>query len=259
MPHQEINSATKVWPAAADGVSISPAGGWSSSSYVQLTASTSSAAYLAGIALSNGAVDTVEVDIATGGAGSETVICTFKTRIVGTTGDTEAFLLPIPIDNVGNGVRISARMRANAGGGTWRVAAFYIDKPATGSFLSTTKAQKVTSPSALGPTLVSGSGWANGSWLEMIASTSAAIVLSGFMASTETAWNEEIDVGVGSAGAESVVYTFAYTANLSSRVSHISFMSPFDNIGNGVRVAIRGRSSSGGGSRSYLTYYEKPL
>lgn len=112
-------------PANA-GVVVLSAGGsaWTKGSYSQITASTSEADYLVGIVLSGANSADFEVDIATGGAGSEAVISTIAfTKYTNVQGHVVS--LPYPIA-VGSGVRIAGRCSCSSAGLSIYVKLLYI-------------------------------------------------------------------------------------------------------------------------------------
>lgn len=109
---------TKVVPSAAALLSLtSGAASWGNGAYVQLIASTAAAWVIDGIiALETSNGLEFEIDIATGGAGSEVVVYTirgFRAVLVGGFGYCP---LPNPFDGIGSGVRVAARSRANSAG-----------------------------------------------------------------------------------------------------------------------------------------------
>jgi len=71
----------------------------------------------------------------------------------------------------------------------------------------------------------------------------------------------EVDLGVGAGGAETVVTTFrGHGAGAGSGMCIFPLAFPLDAIGNGVRVAVRGRCSAIGNTPVIsLSYREKPL
>lgn len=127
----------------------------------------------------------------------------------------------------------------------------------------TTTAQK-TAPSGAAMATVAGSGtaWANSGWVQVIASTAAAIVITGVVVDAQVTAEFEVDVGRGGAGSEVVVGTISGTRKSAAGGAwYLQFPIAIDNIGAGQRVAIRFRrattTATAWGFR--LTYYEKPV
>lgn len=124
-------AVAKSIPSAAAGTTLSPSGvSWGSSSYVQLRAATGSALVLGGIVLYAGVAQPYEIDIATGGSGSETVIATFRGNYDSAAGVNNLVYANPPIDNIAANTRIAARIRINGTNTTaWRIALIVYEKP----------------------------------------------------------------------------------------------------------------------------------
>jgi hypothetical protein len=267
MAYQSLQSSLQSWPSAADGVTVTSDGGaWGSSAGVELTSATTAAAVLFGISvLPPSSTEHFEIDIGTGAGGAEVVVTRFRSQIRMGNGAGERcqILLPVALDNIANGVRVAARIRVNTGASVaWRIAAIYADKPLTGSVLTTAVAQQCE-PSAALPTTVQGGtpAWANGTWVELTASTASAIVLTSIIPSPGSG-EYELDIGTGAGGAEAVVTTikFHMASDGSGGMSHQMPFYPLDNIGNGVRVAARMRTNGAAAeARIAYTYLAKPL
>ncbi|MGE4132336.1 MAG: hypothetical protein AB7F86_11910 [Bdellovibrionales bacterium] len=121
-----------------------------------------------------------------------------------------------------------------------------------------------TAPSASAMVGVAGSGtaWGNSGWVQVIASTSAAIVITGVVVDAQVSAEFEIDVGRGTAGSEVVVGTLSGTRKSAAGGPWwLQFPIAIDNIGAGQRVAIRFRrgTTTTTAWNFRLTYYEKPL
>lgn len=254
-------------PSAADGVSVTPSGTtFNNSAWVELIASTSAAALLLSIIVRQGTDADFEIDIGTGAAGAETVRATVSARtnrVIGTTGFTAALNLALPIDNIANAARIACRMR-KAGTVTtaWNISILIAYKPISGVLPSTTNVSKVLPSAAAHLSVSSGAGaYVNGAWVQLTASTAAAWILAAISANSRGQY--EIDIGAGTAGAEVVKTTIRDEANSTSTGAHffIPFPTPLDNIGSGVRVAVRMRNSDGAALTGTVsvTYFEKPV
>lgn len=108
-------SAYLIMPAAAAGITPanSGAGAWVNGNYTQVLASTSEADYLLGYSLKQAAGGVEwEADIATGGAGAETVIATIAGTDVNAIQVQHYFTFPIAVATT---TRIAIRQRNSAG------------------------------------------------------------------------------------------------------------------------------------------------
>jgi hypothetical protein len=264
-------------PSAADAVSITPAAvAWTNSAYAELLAATSATCVLTGVTVhtTHGVSSSVaydfEVDIATGAAGAEVVIATVRGynarsfASVGNTGPTLCYTLPIPIDNIASGARLSARLRKNNTATTpvWMVAIAYLQKPLASTILTTAVAQKALPPAAVGVTVTANATpWANGAWVQLRAASGAALVITGVVfGGPSVAADYELDLGIGGSGSETVITTIRATGVIIGFPSHLMLPTPLDNVAAGTRVAARLRCSSA--SRTMvvsLMVLEKPL
>lgn len=271
MALQWSTSRQKTLPSAADGVTVTPSGSaWTSSAWVQLSASVSLASLLTGLSFRTASTAAAqwEIDIGTGGAGAEVVIGTLKgiSQQVGSNlGDSSLHVrLPIPIDNIAAGVRLACRIRLSTTAVTvWVISVTILEKPIVGSLLTTVKPLKVL-PSAANLTSVTtgGSAWVNSSYGQIIASTPAAIVVVAIVIFQLTSTIDfEVDIATGGAGSETVITTLR--GRVSSQASNpwiVPLPNPLDNIAAAVRVAGRGRASGTSNDvRFGLIYFEKPL
>jgi hypothetical protein len=262
-------------PAAADSVAITPSGvAWTNSAYVTLLAATPAACVLTGVTIytTDGSASTAnydaEIDIATGAVGVEVVIATMRVAVdrISTatqTGPTHGLVLPIPIDNIGSGVRLSARLRKNNTNlTTWTVAVSYLVKPLTSTPLMTAVAQKAL-PSAAAGVLVTANAtpWANGAWVQLRAASGAALVITGVVfGAPQTELEYELDLGTGAAAAETVITTLRVSTDNLGLPCAVMLPTPLDNVGAGVRVAARARSSNASTTMVVsLMVLEKPL
>lgn len=88
--------------------------------------------------------------------------------------------------------------------------------------------------------------WGNGSWVEILASTSGLGTLLGFASPGGTNREMEIDFGIGGAGSEVVVATQSFISMSVTNADNKAFVVlPFGiTLGNNVRVAARARANS---------------
>jgi hypothetical protein len=233
---------------------------------VELAASAASAYLLTGIIPRIGSTATFdfEVDVGTGGAGSETVIATVSGRsdaVLGGIGAITRIGLPIPVDNIASSARIATRIRKSDTNTTaWNIAIQLAAKPITGSLLTTAHVSKVQ-PSAAAHLDVAtgGSAWVSGSWVQLVASTSAAWVIWGVSVYNVSSGDCEIDIGTGGAGSEVVIDTIR-SGGAAGRAWWISKANPLSNIASSVRVAIRSRrDTTPNNIKVSVTYFELPL
>ncbi len=262
---QWTTNAQQVAPSAATGASITPNGtAWTNSGWVQLLASVSAASVLTGVEVTWPSLSCeFEVDIGTGAAASEVAIATVRGATVDNSGGPAWMWFPIGIDNIANGARLSAQLRKSGTNTTaWNVAATYLLKAVTGTFLTTAVATTIVPAAAAGTSVTAGgSAWANGSWTQLIASTSAAIVVVGVQVKGGAAAECELDLGTGGAGSETVVTTLRWWNNNNDGGPFVyPVVCPLDNIATSTRVAVRARSSTGSYALTVaLIYHAKPL
>jgi len=105
-------SGYRVYPSAADGITPANAGSaWANGAYSQVVASTAAAIYVTHVMFGiDGSSQEVEIDIATGGAGAETVVSTVCYSIPNTT--DVSVVLPLPfVIAIPTSTRIAVRMR----------------------------------------------------------------------------------------------------------------------------------------------------
>lgn len=267
---QVLNTTETPIPAAADGASLTPNGSaWANSSWVQLVASTSAASLLTTlIARNNDSTDNDwEIDIGTGGAGSETVIATFSAAMFSTTAPPSNMMrlvLRLPVDNIATATRVACRLRkSGTSTSTWNISAGLVSKPISGSVLTTANVLKALPSAGAHTSCAVGGGvnWANGGWAQITASTAAALVVAAISARPDfNTFNYfEVDIGTGGAGSETVITTLR-AGGIIGRHFYTALSNPLDNIANGVRVACRCRANAtSGGMRVALNYFEKPL
>lgn len=264
-------AAPLVVPSAASGVSVTPSGtAWVSSSWVQLSSSLANIALLAvGILRGQTTQHEFEIDIGKGGAGSEVVVGT----IAGGSGsnNTSRIVVPFGVPLVVSGTnRIAVRIRlSSTNTNVCELKLLYCsasDFSATEAAKYATSAQAATADAAAFPTVAgANSSFANSAWLELIASTATAIVLSGFSRDSASVDVEyEMEIGTGAAGSEVAKTLIAESQNSSGSaggMQYLPMMVPYDNIGSGVRVAIRFRKT-GTSTASWgfgITHFPKPL
>lgn len=268
------NKAQSSAPVAADGVILTSSGvAWGNpAAFTTVLASISGASILSGVVIrptfASGSNDwDNEIDIATGGVGSEVVISTIRFTYkdlfsIGSTCGSGHLPLPIGIDNIANNARISARMRSNtASAFTCALSILYLSKPISGQNTYLTTAQPVTSiPAATaGPTLTTPDGvFGNSAYVQIRAAAGNAVVL---IAATfnGVAGYFEIDIATGTGGAEVVITTIHFRAENVETPCWFVFPNPLDNIAAATRIAARIRGNAVASLRFGLLAIEKPL
>ena len=261
---ESTTTALKTLPENADGTSVTTAASWANSAYVTITASTSSAQTITTVCAQPNTSGEYEIDIATGGAGSETVIGTVRGVRGSAAGLYYRLPFAIPISNIGSGVRVSARVRKSGIGTAAFLISYEYYATATPSGITyTTKAQKAYPAGAAGASVTpSGTAWNNSAYAQLTASTSAAIVIVGITIDIPVAVEFEVDIAKGGAGAETVVATLR--GDLASNTGgclYLPITTIIDNIATSTRVSCRVRKS--GTSTSVwpiaLVYYEQTI
>lgn len=258
-------------PSAANAASVAAAGvAWTNTAWVQIAATTDVVWVLTSVIVwtvsanfPSGATTDFEVDIGTGGAGSEVVLTTVRGRhkSTGLALYSQPIRVPIPIDNL-NG-RHAFRLRtSDTRTDTWNVAVTYLKNPVNGTLLIT-RSPGLVAPAAATPITVtaSGSAWASGAWAQVIASTATDIIVThAVLQPSASGVQIEIDIGVGAAAAEVVVTTIRLGASSQSSPCVMELPNPLDNIPAGSRVSFRARCSTGSTTcASALMYQAKPI
>ena len=260
---QYTTSALKVLPSAAVGVSVSAsATAWGNSSWVQVIASASTDIVIVGVvAVSGSRNEEFEIDVGKGIAGSETVVATISGDRESSAGATNWLRFPIPIDNISASTRVAVRVRrSGTQSNTYTIKLVYYEKPISGS-VSTTSNPCLVMPSAAAGTSVTlnSTAWQYSNWYQVIASTSDAIVVGGITVNPAAAAEYEVDIGVGSSTAETVVTTIRGQSATVGSPQTIIINPLLDNIPSGSRVVVRIRANTTTTTawRIKIIYYNK--
>lgn len=258
MPFEYVETVHKVAPSGAAGVSVTALASWGASpAWVEIAPSTAAAWLLTGFsAQPGGSVSDFhewELEVGVGGAGSEVVVATFRgSNVSSVTECPGVVLLPILLDNIASGVRVAVRIRkSTATNRTWVVKLGYYEKPITGSLTTTAKPLKSYPPSANGASITpNATPWANSAWAELIASTAAALVVAHLnvrMLNSLVSLEYEVDLGIGTAGAEVVIETLRGGIDSSGGGNGFPYLlrawPVLDAIPTSTRVAVRLRKS----------------
>lgn len=271
MPLQAVTNQLFVSPPAAASIDLTTTGvAWTSTAWSQIAASTDTQWVLTEICIRDadpdgvgGSVD-LEIDIGVGGAGSEVVIATSRWRtIIGASEEADQFRIMIPITGL-NG-RHSCRLRTSSTRSFHvHVAIQFYKQPIAGQLQTTAQPTKVWPAATNTPTVTSpASPWVFSAWTQIIASTSAAAVLTHAVVDVRQAGGEaDIEIGVGGAGAEVTVAEFRADSNIAlGQAGGIhDFPNPIDKFPAGSRVSYRVRCDQASVSIGCaLVYQEKPL
>lgn len=267
MPTNWTTNTQFALPPAANAISITPSGvSWGSSGYTTIVASTTEADVLTGIILvASGAFLQFEVDVAVGAAASEVVIATVKGAGITSPFDVgrgSILRLPIGIDAIPNGSRLSFRIRVSTTSVVaWTFAFTYLKKPIVGNYLTTAKPSKVVpSAASLIALSTSAASYANVAWVEIVTSTTTAQVLNALIL-LEGNFDYEVEVGIGAAGAE-VPITIWRNTSIGTITGHDwnGLTNPLNAIPIGSRVAMRWRNSAASAVlNAGYGYHEGPL
>ncbi len=250
-----LNYITYPVGPTATGVTITAnASNNTKGSYTQLVASTPFACQMIQVSIQAGtsAADiTYLLDIATGGAGSETDIVANllvdNQNTISANESVRQFIVPIAI---ASGVRLSARCQCSTGSDTLEIAV---------TLISTNGAPGLTSAVTVGAstgtsrgTQIDPGGTANtkGSWVQMVASTASTyqwlmLMMDNFGQTSPAAsarW--AIDIGTGGAGSEVVLVPDLRVARGTTPIVCAPTMYPIlTYIPSGTRVAVRASCS----------------
>jgi len=264
-----VTTGQAVAPAGAPGATITPNGtAWADSAWSELLAATPGAIVLVGVTYSpnvtTGQSATFEIDIASGAAGAEAVACTVRGVVRSIISGGPCYIpLTLPIDLIGVGARVAARLRKSGTATTdWTVAITYLVKPIGGALTVATSAQKVAPPASAPSLSPNTTAWADSAWVEVAASLPACLVTGVSVYPGVSGAEYEVDLGVGAAGAEVVVTTVKGVSSPSS-VYGGPWVHPLrpvlDAIPASSRVALRLRKA-GMSSTAWsgaITYVEK--
>jgi hypothetical protein len=268
----------KMLPAATWGQDITPNGtAWASGAWAAISTSAPANMILGGISLYiwNRTVPDFEIDIGVGGAGSETVVTTFRgamrTFNFAEWGGTGYYIPLWPLLNNGlvSGSRISARIRkSDTSTNNWGVKLHYYETPLTGSSdVTTTKAQKCA-PSAADSTAITtpASTGSFSAWTTLIASTATDIAITALVPRGNGGSGQNADsywqIGLGGSGSEVTSGSFAlrFGNGVGPTGDHLHI--PLERalfVPAGTRVSIRAAASVNSDPVAIaLTYIENP-
>lgn len=272
-------SPVLVYPDGTAGATVTPsATPWGWSATVSLFASAAADLKIAGFiyTCSVGAVTEFDWALVVNGVDHVFPMVTLG-QISGTPANQNGnnrFLLPVPIA-VTSGQSVGVRLRkSGAVTATWTFAIEYFSGAVTGTVVSTTVPSKAMPSGAAAVSVTPGTNWADGSWAEITAATSADLVIGGIVViPDDVTWAQfELDLSTGTAGNEaaSIVTTIRGQTShffLADGYGGSGYVIPLwpllDNVASGDRLSVRMRiytASFGAGTWSVkLQYYEAPI
>ena len=267
MPLEYVTSPLLCEPTRAVGVAIAgPGSAWTSTAYATLIASTASAITLAGVTVRAGTTGVdYEIDIATGGAGSEVVVATFRGTSATATIPKPFLIVPGALyDAIGSGQRVSWRLRVSTTTtANWLVTVQVYGATGLTTVTATTKVLKVWPSAAAGISLITTTVWAYTAWTLLAVTTTAVVIPTLVVAVPLSNFDWEIELGSGIDGAQSLLTTIAGHEKSSDspapgRYDLIPLLSgiPADQS---LWVRMRKSSTFGTAFRVAAQYYEAPL
>lgn len=238
-------------PAAASPVLTSGAS-FTYGAWVELITSTATPITIAGLSLSVpslGGNALVDLQIGVGLAGAEVAISTYFFFLAGGASGPNSFPFEVPLDGITTGTRVAMRLRYQSSAGTIAVALHYY-----ANFDASHKSTLAASYVPLGAAQVAttpGASWASGSWFQLTAGLGSENALLGIEVRGHNSgvgfYDQEIDLGIGGAGAEVLVTTLRgyVAAGGSSGWGGYSLPAPLP-VSGSSRIACRSRHSATG-------------
>lgn len=223
-------------------------------SWVQLSASTPHAAKAIVVVIGNGSINVrVLVDIGVGAAGAEVVVVADICHGITNQAQHDQTAIYIPI-GVAAGVRLSMRLQASTGSATRTCAVYLIEGDSDAAVVTLGAVTSTSNGTALD---CGGTADTKTAWVQVSASLASdteylVLVVSGRGAgpsSTGITADYAIDVGVGAAGAEAVVWADVPVSVANSGLGTDTVFSPLSFgvalvIAAGSRVAVRAASTT---------------
>lgn len=200
----------EVVPSATDGLSVTPSGtAFAFSAWVELIASTANAIALTSIAVDQGVDDVFYlVEIGTGSGGAETTLAQLRGHARKDAATVNQVLYFHPPVQVPASTRVAVRMlKAGTNVTAWRFAVTYHDLPLAGA--ATVMTTGPTTPFNAVAVTPNGTAWVNSAWSQQTASSGTDLAISHVLITFGLCADLrfEVDIGVGGAGAEVVVWT----------------------------------------------------
>jgi hypothetical protein len=252
--------AQVVTPSLAAPLTLTAGAAGAYGSYVEFISSTSSAIAVSGLSVNFSAQADYEIRVATGAAGSEVAISTY--RFHGAQ-DAHGFFPIVPGLNIATGKRVALQVRASSGTPTTEVKIAYVASPTFLQRSSQAAGAWPTGTSSISTaSLTPGGVWTPSAYVQVVAATDKRTLLTGISwhDSTASAKEMEFDVAIGSSGHETPIATFRTATYLNSGANRLDLRVPVP-IALGSRVSIRLTNSSSGttADRVAVQYVEDPL
>ena len=243
-----VTSGLKWLPSAALGQSITPSGtAWAYSSWVQISASMAAKSQLGALTIDTADATSAgfEIEIGVGASGSEQTVAVVRGYYQSSVGQI-LFPLPILVDKIPSGSRVSVRMRkAGVSTTVWRVAIGYYENETTGQMLA---GDPVVYPAGSNaPTVTpAGSAWGNSSYVELSSNVgSSDVYLQGISINPAgtAAVGFELDLATGASGSETVLTTIRgrYDSNAGMQIIPLGFAVK---VPSGSRLSFRLRKNN---------------
>lgn len=245
----------RIVPDLATGVTVTGnATAWANSAWYEVVSSLSADMVLVGVYLDCTADAMFKLDIGVGSAGSEVVKATICGKAC-SDGDDLFFPTVVPIDLFPSGARVAVRLRKDLGGANankvWLV--YYNRAEIAGQLTCAT--ETLTGTPAQQTAVTFGTSWNWGSWVEIDAALSDALIL-GIAMTCNTGGTYELQLGKGAAGKEEDFATFPIYPQINTS-NFIPLGIPVYLSGTN-RIAVRGRGTYGALINLQVQYLSSP-
>jgi hypothetical protein len=203
------NKPLKITPAAATAVTVTCGAAFTFGSWTELNASMSATSQLAGFEAVPSAIGAYDIEFGIGAAASEVGFGNVMVDVANTTIGSNLFLLPVPINAIPSGSRLSARVRRGLNAGSVALKPIFYEGLAADHQIAGTSPYNYA-PFGVAPVSVTpnAGAWSNSDWCELtsgLADESALLGVTMLGNDPDVEW--EIDLGSGAAGFETVLTT----------------------------------------------------
>jgi len=241
----------KLIPSASAGVTLSAPTQDTYGAWVEVMASAPAALQIAGMILNPNGNRSSVVELAIGAVGVEQSIGKFAHGWNSISNSPCVSMLPIPVDAVPAGSRISARLITNTSLMTLSLTLLYYEALESDYKISTAYGHTPTTPLAGVSLTASTTAWANVTYAELTAGFSVDTYLLGITITQNFAAHTagEIDLAIGSAGAEEVLTTLS-TPCRTQGIGQYWLPAPYP-VGANKRISFRGRSANTTAAKSW--------
>lgn len=233
---------------------------WTWSSYTEAIASAAADTYVVGV-YAYETTDTVnrdlEIAVAVGSAGNEDDKLLVKGEQYVTNLGAESVTLPLAYGPISAGSRVAVRARSGGSSVGVVIVLAYVEAPGVTTDNLNTAALTASPLGAAGATVASaGSSWANGSWVELVAALGADAYLAGVSINSGTWTDYELDLGLGTAGNETVLTTLRGGAGFAAGGALSTWRLPhLYRVETGGRLAVRARSATTSANATIAVLY----